>query len=311
MKDKFGHLRDEGDDRTQEEELRGAQEPEERRDDQFSEEFQTEQEEKLDQIQNQEDFDREDEIRRDNDIEDPAVEIGIKDIDRAITYELDENFDFHVKQNNKRIKVPVIWDNQERWTWARQRRNLKSVKDKVLLPLIVIERTDFGEHPSLVTRPDITTLNSTGRQFTVRQRYSKRNRYDQFTALQNSQPEREYYSAPVPKYVQANYDLTIYTEYRWQMDKIADAIQFYDYTYWGNEEEGTVYYTKVDSINQSIEMSDEARYVQSDISLTTDGYVLPDELKDGEPVVTKSSSPSKIRFSEEAVEDADTDPNKF
>ena len=58
-------------------------------------------------------------------------------------------------------------------------------------------------------------------------------------------------------------------------------------------------------------MSDEARYVQSDISLTTDGYVLPDELKDGEPVVTKSSSPSKIRFSEEAVEDADTDPNKF
>jgi len=299
MKDKFGHLRDDGEDTEPEKELRNGAK---RRDEEYSDQFQEAQEQFLQNIQDKQGTQREFEKRRDTDAEDYYLDHGIADIDKAITHELDENFNFHVKQNNERIKVPVIWDNQERWTWARQKRNLKSVKDKVLLPLIVIERTGVSDHPSHVTRTAITRLNSVGRTLTVRQRYSKKNRYDQFTVLQNAQPEREYYVTEVPDWQQVSYELTIYTEYIWQMDGIIDLINYWDKDYWGNQEEGKLYYTRVDSINQSVEMTDEARYVQSDLSLTVDGFLAPEQGKRKETEVVKGTSPSNLQFSEEIVE---------
>lgn len=300
MKDKFGHLRDEGEGKTEEEELR-AGEP--RKDDRQSDDYKEHQKEMLENIAEGSELPRERELRRDTDIEDREVKSTLTDVDFAITYELDKNFDFHVKQNNERIKVPVIWDNQERWTWARQRRNLKSVKDKVLLPLIVLDRTDFSEHPTHTTRPTIAQTNSVGKQLTVRQRYSKRNRYDQFSVLQNAQPEREYYRVDIPLFVQANYDVTVYTEYKWQMDKITDLLAYYSDTYWGDDDKGKVYYTAVESVNESVEMTDEARFVEADISLTVDGYIVPGEKQDQPAAIDKSTSPSKVRFSEEVQED--------
>lgn len=302
MKDKFGHLKEESEGETEEKELR-SNEP--RPDDKRSEHFKEAQEKVLDNLSESVETDRERELRRDTDLEENGVVASVTDVDRAITYELDENFDFHVQQNNKRIKVPVIWDNQERWTWARQRRNLKSVKDKVLFPLIVVDRTDFKEHPTIKTKPTITELDTLGRTMTVRQRYSKKNRYDQFTTLQNAQPEKEYYITQVPFFFQASYDVTVFTEYRWQMDPINDLIQYYDSTYWGNDGEGKVYYTQVESINTTVEMTEEARYVQSEISLLSDGYIVPDDQRDDIEPITKQSSPSKLKFTEEIIEDPD------
>lgn len=295
MKDKFGHLKNNEDEKTKDQELRGG---EPRRDDQSSDEFQEQQEEMLENVGTGSEIERSEELRRDDDIEDREIVASIKDVDWAITYELDENFDFHVKQNDKRIKVPVIWDKQERWTWARQRQNLKSVKDKVLLPLIIINRTGQSEHPSHITRPDISTLNTVGRTFSVRQRYSKKNRYDNFTVLNDAQPEKEYYRTDVPDFIQVSYDITIYTEYRWQMDDIVDLLQYYNYAYWGNEDKGKIYYTEIESISTSVEMTDEARFVQTDMSLSVDGYVIP-RRGQTESTITKTSSPSKISFSEE------------
>jgi len=299
MKDRFGHLENDDGKKSAEEELTDGTE---RLDDQYSEKFKEAQEKVLNNIQDEETIDRTSEKRRDTDIEKYSVDHGITDIDRAITHELKENFNFHVKQNNKRIKVPVIWDNQERWAWARQRRNLKSIKDKVLLPLIVIERTDVSNHPSHTTRTAITRLNSVGRTLTVRQRYSKKNRYDQFTVKQGLQPEREYYVTEVPDWQQVTYNLTIFTEYMWQMDKMTDMLSYWDKDYWGNHEEGKLYYTRVKSISQSVEMADEARYIQADMSLEVDGFIAPEQGKRKETEVVKGFSPSNIRISEEVVD---------
>lgn len=299
MKDRFGHLQDEGENETKDQELRGG---ETRRDNQYSEDFQEAQEEVRENINAKNAVQREREFRRDTDAEDRTVKSSITDVDYAITYELDQNFNFHVKQNNEQVKVPVIWDSQERWTWARQRRDLKSIKDKVLLPLITINRTDVSEG-NLTTRPTITQLNHVGRTVSVRQRYSKRNRYDKMTALQNRQPEREYYVTEVPDFIEASYDLTIFTEYRWQMDEITDMLNYYKHSYWGDEEgSGRIFYTKVDSISEQIEMSGEARYVQADVSLTVDGYIVPEERQDGTPTMAKERSPSSFEFNEKIID---------
>jgi hypothetical protein len=298
MKDKFGHLRDEGEEKTKDQELRGG---EPRRENQYSERYEEDQREVRENINEANGENRERQLRRDTDLEDNKLKSSIRNVDYAITYEFDENFDFHVKQNGRKIKVPVIWDNQERWTWARKRRELKSVKDKVLLPLIVIDRNDVSDHPSHITMPTITQVNHRGRTQSVRQRYSKKNRYDNFAVLQDAQPEREYYMTQIPDFMQVSYDVTIYTEYRWQMDKMTDLIRYYNYSYWGNADEGRIFYTQVDSMNTEVEMSEEARFVQNDLSLTVDGYVVPDELQDGEPGTEKATSPSKLEFSENVV----------
>lgn len=298
MKDRFGHLRDDGKEKTKEEELRGG---ETRRDDQYSEKYNEQQQEVRENINEANEDKRKLEKRRDTDVEDRTVKSSITDVDEAITYELDENFNFHVKQNNQQVKVPVIWDNQERWTWARQRRELKSIKDKVLLPLIVIERGSVSEH-DLATRPTITQLNHTGHTMAVRQRYSRKNQYDNFTALQNRQPEREYYIAEIPDFVEVSYDLTVYTEYRWQMDGILDTMNYYNYSHWGNKETGRIFYTRIDSMDQEVQMSDEARFVEGNMSLTVDGYIIPDEGQGGKPALEKETSPSSFEFNENIID---------
>ena len=164
MKDKFGDIRDDdGASRSREEELRGG---EERREDQLSDRFNEQQEQVRKNRERQREIQREKQLRRDTDEDDYNFQIGSTEMDWAVNYELDEDYDFHVKQDGQLVKVPVIWDNQERWTWARKNLDLKSVKEKVLLPLIVIDRTDFSDNPSIRSQPHLNTLTSLGRTVT-------------------------------------------------------------------------------------------------------------------------------------------------
>jgi len=297
MKDKFGDIRDDdGASRSREEELRGG---EERREDQLSDRFNEQQEQVRKNRERQREIQREKQLRRDTDEDDYNFQIGSTEMDWAVNYELDEDYDFHVKQDGQLVKVPVIWDNQERWTWARKNLDLKSVKEKVLLPLIVIDRTDFSDNPSIRSQPHLNTLTSLGRTVTGVQRYSSKNRYDNFSVLNDRKPVKEFQVSRVPEYVQASYDLTIFTEYRWQMDKITDALKYRTEQYWGDEEKN-VFYANFDSIDLSVEMADETRYVEASISLDLDGFVVPNNIPD-EDETEKKLGPAKVEVTGETV----------
>lgn len=298
MKDKFGSLReDEGESRSREQELRGEAE---RKEDQLSDRFKEQQERVEENRRREREVQRERELRRDTDEDDYSFEIGSTEMDWAIDYELDENYDFHVKQDGQLKKVPVIWDNQERWTWARKNLDLKSVKEKVLLPLIVIDRTDFSDNPGIRSQPHLNTLTSLGRTVTGVQRYSSKNRYDNFTVLNGRKPVKEFQVSQVPEYVRASYDITVFTEYRWQMDKITDALKYRTGQYWGDEDKN-LFYANFDSIDLSVEMSDETRYVEASISLDLDGFVVPKNIP-GENTSEKKLGPAKVEVIGEVVE---------
>lgn len=298
MKDKFGNLtEDDGESRSREEELRGGTE---RKEDQLSDRYKEGQEEVRDNRKRERRTPREDQLRRDTDEADYDFKIGSTEMDWAVHYELDENYDFHVKQDGQLIKVPVIWDNQERWTWARQNLDLKSVKEKVLLPIIVIDRTDFSDNPSIRSQPHLNTLTSLGRTVTGVQRYSPKNRYDNFTVLNDRKPVKQFQVSRVPEYVRSSYDITIFTEYRWQMDKITDALKYRTEQYWGDEDKN-LYYANFDSIDLSVEMADETRYVEANISLDLDGFVVPNNIPDKDNS-EKKLGPAKVEVVGEVVQ---------
>lgn len=218
------------------------------------------------------DDDRAGEIKRRDD--EPSGGVGIVDVDRAVTEHIDEHFDFHIKQGENEVKVPVIWDSPEKWVWARKQQGLKNVKNKVLLPLVVLDRNSYSKNDQMPTRPEFTRLTPRGRSRTVQARFSRRNRYDKFDAAFNDtpQPEYEVYSVVVPKYVEVDYSLSIFTEKLWQLDTITDVLVHESGTFWGNDFRFHVQYGQ---ITTEVNSGTETRYCEGDISLTVKAYISP------------------------------------
>lgn len=247
------------------------------------------------------------EIARDDD-EQRSIEIGIQDIDETIQYQFDKNFNFHVKQNGKSVQVPLIYNTRERWEWARRNQRLRTVNEKVIFPLIVYERTSVSRDSS---RENANTLNQQvfdighpeSNVFIASTRYSKRNRYDRFSVLNDRQPQREFYIVTAPNYVEVEYDFSIYTEYMFQMNHILEQISYLSNEYWGNPD-GNLFKTTVENFSMEAEIENDIRFVRGTFSATVKGYLLPKHVAD-QATTKKAYTISKVRFGEQIVDNID------
>ena len=66
--------------------------------------------------------------------------------------------------------------------------------------------------------------------------YNQRNRYDNFSVLNNQAASSEMYKVVIPDFVTISYDCTIWTEYVEQMNKIVEAVNYAEDAYWGDPE---------------------------------------------------------------------------
>jgi hypothetical protein len=79
-----------------------------------------------------------------------------------------------------------------------------------------------------------------------------------------------------PDYVNITYDLTIYTNFVEQLNRVIESIQYAENSYWGDKNR---YYFRVNANSFSTVNSytvDEERTVTSKITLTLHGYLIPD-----------------------------------
>ncbi len=253
-----------------------------------------------------EEISREKQIRRDgeNDLESPSI--GLEDIDETIQYQFEENFNFHVKQNNENIKVPVIYNTRERWEWAKNNKDLRTVHDKVIFPLIVFERTDVSRDSN---RENANTINQrvfgfgSTDAFIASTKYSQRNRYNKFGVLNGNLPEREFYSIATPNYVEVEYDFTIYTEYMYQINGMIEEISYMGLEYWGDTNEN-LFRAEVGNISTDIEIENEVRFAKADFSVTLLAYLLPEHVADS-ATTKKAYTVSEVEFNEEIVSGED------
>jgi len=201
--------------------------------------------------------------------EDKQLGIVLEDIDGAIIGYLENIVIPTLQLDGKTLTVPVIYGNAERWVSARRDGFLRDQRGQIQIPLVMIKRNNLNRDDSMqlfdrnVTYPSI-------------KKYSKRNRYDRFSLLNNINPEYEVYNITMPTYVTITYESIMWTNYTEHMNKLIEAVQFAGNEYWGDKDRFK-FKTKIDSFDTEQSMAEGSeRVIKTMFSLEVNGYLLPE-----------------------------------
>ena len=219
------------------------------------------------------DFNRGNQLRRDTD-DMKGLSVSIKDVDAAIMYYFNEVIRPSVNENKEVVKVPVMYASPERCVNIQKRGFMRDKKQQIVCPIIVFRRTGIQKNDNIPV--DKMDANRPQNFVTMRQRYSRENRYDQFSRQIGLQPTEEFYNVLVPDYITLNYEFTIWTSYIEQMNRIVERVNYTDGAYWG--EPGKMRFrSNIESFSDASEMDAGERLVKTNFSVIMYGYILPDE----------------------------------
>ena len=212
------------------------------------------------------------EISLKNDI-DKDFSIGLKDINEAVNYYFTQVLKLSVIQNNTKVQVPVIYGNQENWKAVQSDGYYRDKNSKLMAPLLMFKRNSLTQNRALSNKLD----GNTARNLHVFEKtFSKRNVYNNFKAINNRTPEKEYAVSVSPDYVTVEYSCMIWTHFLEQMDKLVESLNFASRSYWGDPNRFQ-FYSAIESFqdNLTIEVGED-RLVKSNFTLTLNGYLIPD-----------------------------------
>ena len=217
---------------------------------------------------------RTDEVRRDTDTE-KNLTIGLYDVDFAIKYYFDNKIKPTVTEFGNQIQVPVMYGAPEKWKNVRQDGYFRDKNGKILCPLIAYRRTSIEKNRTLGSKVD---GNHPALYWPVKVTYTKENRFDQFSLLNNIKPPQTTYNVIVPDYVNITYDVIMWTDFVEQMNPLVESIIYSEGSYWGDNERFK-FRTKVDNISTVTDLqTDNDRIVRSTFTLTVYGYIVTDAL---------------------------------
>ena len=224
--------------------------------------------------------------------------ITLKDVDTSIINYVKNVIRPTVQEANEQIKVTVMYGNEERWKAVRERGVIRDKKGSIILPLIVLKRTEVAKNDTMPRyEHDIQ------RKYTdvVRQsQWSKLNRYDRFAVQVGKHPVYESLVTTVPNFVNITYEFILWTNFIEQMNPLVETFVENNNVYWGDSTDYK-FICKLDSISDASEMDQSGeRFIKSTFSLITSAYLLPEDVNS---VVTnkisnlqKTLSPSKVVF---------------
>jgi hypothetical protein len=236
------------------------------------------------------------EVRRDTDIV-PDFNVGLYEHDDAINHYFQKVIRPKVDDNGNIINVPILYGSPERWKAVQKGYFYRDQKGKIQVPLIMYKRTTIEKNKNLTTKID---ANNPRNFLSHQNNYTQINKYDQFSILNGIVPQKEFYNVIVPDYVKLTYECIIWTEYVEHMNKIVEAINYAEGSYWG-EPERYKFLATIDSFTNTDEAPQGAdRQIRSTFNLVLDGYIVPDAIqKDLAKFTGKSYSTSRIVFTSE------------
>ena len=231
------------------------------------------------------------------------VSIGLQDHDESIMYYFNNVIKPSVIVDGNRTLVPIIYGSPERWKGVQKDGYFRDKEGKLQVPLIMFKRDSVEKRRDLGNKLD---ANNPQFFYTFQEKYSKRNRYDNFSVLQNRIPQKEKYAVVIPDYIILKYTCTIWTDYMAQMNKLIEMINYTSDSYWGDPEKFK-FNAKIDTYDNITEIvQGENRTVKSNFGLTIQGYLVTDSLnkKLASENMKKSFSKSIVTFGSEVVMDA-------
>ena len=224
--------------------------------------------------------------------------ITLKDVDTSIMNYIKNVIKPTVQEANEKVKVTIMYGNEERWKAVRKRGVLRDKNNSLILPLIILKRT-------IVEKSDIVP----GYEHDIRRKYtdvvrntgwSKENRYSRFAVQSGELPVYENLVTTIPNFVNITYEFVLWTNFIEQMNPLIETFMEYDKTYWGDRDTYRFVCT-LDSISDASEMAqDGERFIKSTFSVTSKAYLLPEETNNiimGKmSQVQKRLTPSRVVF---------------
>ena len=232
------------------------------------------------------------------------VKVGLKEIDTAILSHMINIMKPKVKESNEIIKVPVMYGNEERWKSVRNRGTLRDSNGSIILPVIVVKRTDlsFDENLPQSFKHDVqdrfvnVIKSSNG--------WSKNNRYNRFNVLTGQKPIQEFVKTGMPDFVNCTYTIVMMTSYMEQMNDLNSLMIEHLKTYWGDQ---TSYRFRTElegGISNEEQMESQGeRLIRNEFSMTVKGYIMS-EFKEnvfGKKSQSKRDYTKKTTFTERIV----------
>ncbi len=204
-----------------------------------------------------------------------TINIGLEDHDNAILYYLENVIKPTVEQNDKQIKVPVIYGSPELWKSVQADGFYRDKNGKTMVPLIMFKRESFEKDRSMGNKLDGNVVHNV--QY-FEKGYSKRNVYDNFAILNNQKPQKEYVIGIIPDYITLTYKLSIFTDYTTQMNKLIEAIEFASDSYWGDKESFMFRASITNFPTPTLLEKGSDRANKSELTLTLHGYIIPNTI---------------------------------
>ncbi len=221
------------------------------------------------------------------------VSISIMDIDSAIIKYIEEKIKPSAIQDGNRIQVPVMYGFPERWQTIQEKGGLREYSGRFIAPVIVLKRDSMVANRNLGTKID---ANNPQNLHVFKTGYTKKNQYDNFTALTNRDPVEEFRLVVMPEYVTLTYSAVIFTNHLEQNNKIIEAFQYAANTYWG--ESGRFQFrANIEQFATSTEYAvNEERTTRTNFTITLNGYIIPDTVNRDVSYPKKYLSKAQIVF---------------
>jgi len=213
--------------------------------------------------------------------------VRLYDVDLAIAEHMIDTVLPTVEIFQEKQKIPVVYGNPERWKSVQKDGFLRDKKGMLQIPLVMFKRNSIERNDALSN-----TMNRHVSYPSV-SKYSKKHRYDKFSAMTSTQKPVELYDIVIPDYVTLTYEVIIWTDFTEHMNKIVEAFQYATDEYWGDKT-GFKFRVKIDNFDNTTEVSEGSqRIVRTNFTMAVNAYLLPEQF-DNESTHKKSISPKKV-----------------
>lgn len=245
-------------------------------------------------------FGRSNDIRRDDDTH-KDLTIGLYDIDHCIKWYFDNIIKPKVNDFGRNLDVPVMYGAPEKWKNMQADGYFRDQDGKIQAPLISYRRTAVTKNRMLGNKVD---ANYPAIYRTQEIKYTQQNRYDQFSALTNLKPTRNFINTIIPEYVDIAYEVIIWTDFIEHMNSIVESVVYSEGSYWG-EPDRFKFRAKIDDFQNTTDLQVETdRIVRTNFTITMFGYIVPDvlikNLSKHRPNKTNSVQQLNVQFNADA-----------
>ena len=246
---------------------------------------------------------------------------GIEDLDKSVFNLFDKEMPLFYSHHGKRNKVPVIFASGERFAVLARKRPITDENGALILPLISITRTSIDNIPQKGISNNQMFPN------TIVKRISKKDlafrQSSNIEGLNNSEDSTstdepdislkpriekniiETIEMPPVKYFSANYEISIWSSFTQQMNKLLEAImnaytlnpgqQFQLESDKGYKFSGFIDSSFAQDANYS-DFTDAERYIKYNLVMNATGYIIAPNIEGGKTALRSFLSAPKVSF---------------